>query len=271
ALAIILVLPDATRAHAQGTSTSIAATATSTRAETPPSTAPCTVPPRPPRYDVTRASRVFAARCAVCHGARGLVDGPLSRALLPTPRSFADPSFRVSATPQGRPSTDEEMFCAITRGVPGSIMMGWGHLSADDRWALVGFVQRLSPHFAQEQHLATLRSEERPAPTAALLARGVLVYAELGCSACHDDEGRGRGPVARDTSRPVGWPADHPFALRPRTEPQRSWGAHALHGALVDGLRTWPMPSASQVSADEDLWALTLVLAALWPEVVDGD
>ncbi|MFN8545881.1 MAG: cytochrome c [Candidatus Binatia bacterium] len=43
--------------------------------------------------------RVFAERCATCHGDAGRGDGPTATALEPKPRNFHDPVFWESRTP----------------------------------------------------------------------------------------------------------------------------------------------------------------------------
>lgn len=40
--------------------------------------------------DQTEADSVFTARCATCHGATGIGDGPAGMALTPKPRNFTD-------------------------------------------------------------------------------------------------------------------------------------------------------------------------------------
>lgn len=44
------------------------------------------------------AEEIYAARCASCHGARGLGDGPKSAALRPQPRNLADKMWHSNVT-----------------------------------------------------------------------------------------------------------------------------------------------------------------------------
>ncbi len=52
---------------------------------------------RPARAEVSpaAAARLFAARCAKCHGALGAADGPDTSQFLPRPHSFADPAWQA--------------------------------------------------------------------------------------------------------------------------------------------------------------------------------
>jgi high-affinity iron transporter len=76
-----------------------------------------------------RADELYARNCAACHGAGGAADGPQARGLDPPPRSFVDPEVMNDLTPT-------RAFNAITDGIRGTAMPGWGTLSPGDRWSL---------------------------------------------------------------------------------------------------------------------------------------
>lgn len=44
---------------------------------------------------VAEAEKVFATRCATCHGPQGAGDGPTSAGLTPKPRNFRDPTWQA--------------------------------------------------------------------------------------------------------------------------------------------------------------------------------
>jgi mono/diheme cytochrome c family protein len=44
------------------------------------------------------AEKIFAERCATCHGERGAGDGLASKGLVPPPRNFQDPQWQQSVT-----------------------------------------------------------------------------------------------------------------------------------------------------------------------------
>lgn len=50
--------------------------------------------------DLAEAKAVFAERCQMCHGPRGLGDGPMAAMLTPKPRSFADAKWQATTTDQ---------------------------------------------------------------------------------------------------------------------------------------------------------------------------
>lgn len=60
------------------------------------------LPPARALDDATkaRAASIFAARCALCHGANGDGDGPSAATLNPKPRRFGDAFWQASVTDQ---------------------------------------------------------------------------------------------------------------------------------------------------------------------------
>jgi len=44
------------------------------------------------------ATQIYNGRCAVCHGATGVGDGPGAAALNPRPRNFRDPAWQTATT-----------------------------------------------------------------------------------------------------------------------------------------------------------------------------
>ena len=47
---------------------------------------------------VAEAQKIFATRCAACHGAQGAGDGPGSAGLTPAPRNLQDPDWQDGVT-----------------------------------------------------------------------------------------------------------------------------------------------------------------------------
>lgn len=84
---------------------------------------------------------IYAARCAVCHGATGGGDGPNAPNLPATPTVHSDPDYMVE-----RP--DDSLFDAVYAG---GYIMGRSHtmpafgatLTADETWALVRHMREL--------------------------------------------------------------------------------------------------------------------------------
>src|ERR1700694_4808949 len=58
--------------------------------------------------NVPLGARVFARRCAVCHGPDGRGNGPAAPSLIPRPRDFTLGLFKFKSTPHGQPPTDDD-------------------------------------------------------------------------------------------------------------------------------------------------------------------
>ena len=91
----------------------------------------------------SRGEALYQKQCSVCHGLEGRGDGKASYLLYPKPRDFVGDKFRLIST-TNQQATDDDLFEVITRGMAGSSMPPWEHLSEKDRWALVYYVRYLS-------------------------------------------------------------------------------------------------------------------------------
>lgn len=60
---------------------------------------------------VAEATELFAARCAVCHGAAGLGDGVAAAGLVPKPRNYSDAVWQKSVT-------DDQIRAIVVEGGP---------------------------------------------------------------------------------------------------------------------------------------------------------
>lgn len=92
---------------------------------------------------VTHGASVFANACAVCHGPKGLGDGPAGMSLNPKPRNFKEGKWK-----QGGDSV--AMFVTISKGIPGSSMASFAHLPVKDRWALVQFIRSITDNLVKD-------------------------------------------------------------------------------------------------------------------------
>lgn len=91
-------------------------------------------PDTPETIDAGRA--LFLANCAICHGPRGLGDGPQAFLLNPRPVNL-----QVHA-PQHAPG---EIHYWIGEGVPGTGMPAWKDTLTDEqRWVIVRYLQALA-------------------------------------------------------------------------------------------------------------------------------
>ena len=87
--------------------------------------------PKPPFDSDLRAdgARLFAQRCATCHGATGDGKGPRAAAVSPSPRDFTKGVFEFRSTSSGRLPTDEDIWKVISNGIHGTAMVPWLTLS----------------------------------------------------------------------------------------------------------------------------------------------
>ncbi len=94
--------------------------------------------PWEPNEDMAKhGAVVYKANCAVCHGDTGQGDGPAGKALVPPPRNFVEGKWK-----QGGSSKD--LYLTLQKGVPGTSMVGFGHLPKADRWALVQHIRSIT-------------------------------------------------------------------------------------------------------------------------------
>jgi mono/diheme cytochrome c family protein len=142
-------------------------------------------------------------------------------------------------------------------------MPPWQYLlTAGERWALVDYVKTFSPKF--ERMGAPRKAPvvaEPPEPGDA--ARGKVVYAEMKCSKCHGEEGRGDGPSALTLVDAQGRRANPRDFTRPGSF-RTGWSEREIVRTFVTGLNGTPMPSyADAMSAQEhyDLAAYVMSLA----------
>ena len=93
-----------------------------------------TAPKRAP--DLKKGAALYAANCAVCHGAEGRGDGPASKGLDPKPSDFHDAERMDKRSLYS-------LYSTITLGVSGTAMAGFRALDENDRWALAFHVAGL--------------------------------------------------------------------------------------------------------------------------------
>lgn len=95
--------------------------------------------------DLKRGATLYQEQCASCHGAEGRGDGPLAANLEPPAIAFTDRE-------RARERSLFSLHQSITRGVEGTSMNAFPHLSDEDRWALAFYVSTMS--FSTEEQQA---------------------------------------------------------------------------------------------------------------------
>jgi len=151
---------------------------------------------------LSQGKKIYRQQCAACHGVDGRGEGEAAYLLYPKPRDFVKARYRLVSTWEGVP-TDQDLFNTITRGMPGSSMPSWAHLSEDERWSLVYYIKSLA------ERPLVVRPQKDP-PEEGSQGQGVIevppeppydleakaLAQELfrdACASCHGPTGRGDG------------------------------------------------------------------------------
>lgn len=83
----------------------------------------------------SEGAKVFASTCASCHGETGKGDGIAGQSLAPKPKDLS----QVSAV-----ASDDFLFWRISKGSPGTAMIGWSGVLDDEQiWQVVAFIRTL--------------------------------------------------------------------------------------------------------------------------------
>jgi len=209
----------------------------------------------------------FQKECLACHGSAGDGLGAAAYLLYPRPRDFTLGQYRLISTWDGVP-TDVDLFRTISRGMPGSAMPSWAHLSEETRWGLVHYVKAFSkrPLVIKASHEpdkwgngaggpVTVPAE--PAYDAVAQARAAELYLK-GCAPCHGATGRGDGAQRQVDSK--GYPT------RPRDLTlgvfKGSPDAASVYRRIVAGLPGSPMPQSAYLQGS-DGWHLVHFVRSL--------
>jgi high-affinity iron transporter len=139
--------------------------------------------------DVAEGRAIYAQRCASCHGASGLGDGPAGRGLNPAPPAIGTVELMHGQSPG-------LTYRVVSVGIAGTPMAGYaGTLTPQQRWNVVAYVGSMRATEAQR-------------------LEGEGLYTQR-CASCHGAAGAGDGAMARSLSRlppdigTVGWQSEH--------------------------------------------------------------
>ena len=87
---------------------------------------------------IKKGKAAYTTNCMTCHGEKGDGQGPAGVALKPAPRNFAKDPFKKG-------DKTEQIVETITKGLPGTTMVPYGHLPEADRWAIAHYIQTFRP------------------------------------------------------------------------------------------------------------------------------
>lgn len=149
---------------------------------------------------ILRSAGHFATGCAACHGAPGVAQSPVVKAMVPAPPRLDD---KVGEW------TDAELFWIVKNGIKFSGMPAWPAQHRDDEvWAQVAFLRALpgmsSAEYAGLSLGGGLAGSVPEAGAQTLAARdGIFETALSDCARCHGRDGLGRGDGATQGAFPV--------------------------------------------------------------------
>lgn len=93
-------------------------------------------PPKKTPELLKQGKTSYEMNCAACHGDGGKGDGPAGAALDPKPRDLVKGAFKKGAAPA-------QVFDTISKGIDGTTMVSFGHLTEQERWALTYYTLEL--------------------------------------------------------------------------------------------------------------------------------
>jgi mono/diheme cytochrome c family protein len=215
--------------------------------------------------------RVYTKQCAACHGADGRGAGEAAYLLYPKPRDFVGAQYRLVSTWERVPA-DEDLYRTISRGMPGSAMPSWGHLSEEERWGLVHYIKSFAANPITVAHATEPAGEGQsgtgaitvpPRPPFTPEARKLALerFADA-CASCHG--ATGKGDATEEQKDDAGYPT------RPRDlttgvfkgvpDPEQ------IYWRIVAGMPGTPMPMSDWAYGDEAWHLVNLILSWSSPE-----
>src|SRR3989441_452030 len=75
--------------------------------------------------NIPLGARVYAQRCAVCHGPDGRGNGPAAPSMIPKPRDFTLGLFKYKSTAAGQQPTEADLMHVVANGLAASAMPYW--------------------------------------------------------------------------------------------------------------------------------------------------
>jgi mono/diheme cytochrome c family protein len=208
--------------------------------------------------DAPVGRKIYAQRCAVCHGPDGRGNGPAAPSLVPRPVDFVRGHFKYKSTPGDQPPTDDDLIRVVSDGLQASAMPYFRDLlTAVEIRAVVAYIKALSPAFSGPAPAAIPVSPRVPLD-ATSLARGRDLYAAVGCGSCHGPDGRRREWQTDARGYPViTRDLTAPWTFAGGSDPIEVWRRFTTLSSLS------PMPSFADVTTPGERWDLVNYVVSL--------
>ncbi len=221
-----------------------------------------------PSDDLAAGKIIYEKRCISCHGNEGDGDGPAADRFEPKPRSFKKAEFKYRSTPRNELPTDEDLFRAVTNGLPGTGMPDWADvLNEKKRRQVIKYIKTFSDKWEKQKEKPQVITVGEPIPTSAeSIERGQKQFTALGCTLCHGTEGRGDGPTSLVLRNHRGDPV-FPRNLNKNWLFRGGGDAKDIYKRVNTGLNGTPMPSFADKLDNEKSWDLANYVRSLSPPV----
>ena len=201
---------------------------------------------------------IYMKRCFWCHGEEGNGEGPAAVGMFPRPRDFVRADYKIRSTSSEQLPTDEDLFRAISRGLPGTPMPGWEEvLSEEENRELISYIKSFSPRFERE----TREPLAVPNGTGSV-ERGRKIYRTARCFMCHGESGRADGGIT--TTLYFEWGL--PYSARDFTRGWTFKGGREpseIYLRITGGLNGTPMGPYQDLLTDQERWDLAHFIASL--------
>jgi cytochrome c oxidase cbb3-type subunit 2 len=210
--------------------------------------------------DIQMGKAIYSMACIHCHGSKGRGDGAASIFIgpysHPRPNDFTAGVFKFRSTDSGHLPMLTDLIRTIREGIPG-IMPSFRNLGE------VGLLQvalYLKEAFIRRElpTETTIKYVDHVGPytySIESVQRGKALYNEMGCSACHGENGKGTGEPLVDLRNLPIMPAD---LTRPETF-GNGVPHEDIYRTIMTGLDGTPMPSYSDAFRGREAFAWDLV------------
>lgn len=92
---------------------------------------------------IEHGRKLYQTNCALCHGAGGKGDGTAGMGLKPPPRNLVEGQWTQGEGLIGH-------YKVLLNGIPGGSMASYKHFKANDRWALVHFIESITQNKSKD-------------------------------------------------------------------------------------------------------------------------
>lgn len=213
---------------------------------------------------------IYEKKCWWCHGETGEGNGPAAKYLSPPPRNFANGIYKYkTSTYEEIFPFDEDLYRAISEGMPGTSMPGWKDVLKDREIRdLVAYIKGIAGVEAPAKRVDPGKKGSAPKEA---MEKGKQLFKDR-CAECHGEAGRGDASkkLKEDAGARV-WPRDltKGRTFRMGNDPKE------IFTRIMTGIPGTPMPSfvdpkSEKKLTEEEAWQVAHFAASLNDEQRKG-